>query len=56
MIPTLEEQIHIEEILAEARAYGLDWEVKQWAETFMKEDPELKHVDAYQLAYLEWIK
>lgn len=56
MIPTLEEQIHIEEILAEAKAYGLDWEVKTWAANFKKEDPNLSLVDAYQLAYYEWIK
>ena len=56
MIPTLEEQIHIEEILAEARAYGLDWEVKSWAMQFMKDNPEMPLVDAYQLAYTEWVK
>lgn len=44
----------IEEILAEANAYGLKWEVQDWANKLMNEGkPEL---EAYQLAFYEWIK
>jgi len=46
----------IEEILIEANAWGLRWEVKTFAEKFMKENKSLTKVQAYQLAYAEWIK
>ena len=46
----------IEEILQEANAFGLKWEVMTWAQKFMKENKSLTKVQAYQLAYAEWIK
>ncbi len=53
-IITEEEQI--EEILTEANAYNLRQEVITTASIFMKDDPELDKVAAYQMAYMEWIK
>ena len=55
-VPTLEEQIQIEEILAEATAHGLRHEVCEWADKFMDESPEMEILDAYILAFEEWIK
>lgn len=55
-IPTLEEQIHIEEILAEANAWGLKREVQSWANKLMEESPEMALVDAYAIAFDEWVK
>tara|TARA_B100000519_G_scaffold203067_1_gene223899 strand:+ start:2094 stop:2252 length:159 start_codon:yes stop_codon:yes gene_type:complete len=46
----------IEEILQEANAFGLKWEVMTQAQKFMKENKSLTKVQAYQLAYAEWIK
>lgn len=46
----------IEEILQEASAFGLRWEVTEWAKKFMAEDPGLEEVVAYQLAFVEWVK
>jgi len=46
----------IEEILQEASAFGLRWEVTEWAKKFMVEDPGLEEVVAYQLAFVEWVK
>ena len=46
----------IEEILLEANAYGLRWEVKTYAKKFIKENEKLTEIQAYQLAYAEWIK
>ena len=53
-IITEEEQI--EEILTEANAHNLRQEVITTASVFMKDDPELDKVAAYQMAYMEWIK
>lgn len=53
-IITEEEQI--EEILTEANAHNLRQEVITTASIFMKDDPELDKVAAYQMAYMEWIK
>ena len=47
---------HIKEILLEADAYGLRWEVETWAKKFIKENKKLTEVQAYQLSYDEWIK
>lgn len=55
-IPTLEEQIHIEEILAEANAWGLKREVQSWANKLMEELSEMALVDAYAIAFDEWVK
>ena len=46
----------IEEILLEANAYGLRWEVKTWAQKFIKENTKLTEIQAHQLAYAEWVK
>ena len=46
----------IEEILEEANAYGLRWEVKTYAKKFIKENEKLTEIQAYQLAYAEFIK
>jgi len=55
-VPTLDEHIQIQEILAEARAYGLQHEVNEWADKFMDESPELTPLEAYVMAFNEWIK
>ena len=49
-----EEQI--EEILQEANAYNLKAEVTTTAEMFIKDDPALNRVLAYEMAYMEWVK
>lgn len=46
----------IELILNEANAYGLRKEVADTANKFMKVDPTLNKLDAYFMAYSEWIK
>lgn len=46
----------IEEILIEADAYGLRLEVMEWAKKELEENPKLRKVDAYHLAYNEWVK
>ena len=51
---TLTDHIHIEEILAEANAYGLKAEVERTAEQFIAEGYE--RVDAFVLAFNEWVK
>jgi len=50
------EEETIEEILTEANAYNLRQEVKTTAEMFIKDDPDLNRVAAYNMAYIEWIK
>jgi hypothetical protein len=49
---TNEEQV--EEILIEAAAHGLRIEVMEYAKKYMDEGH--RPVDAYQMAYHEWIK
>ena len=46
----------IELLLEEANAYGLRGEVEQWAMQELKEDPDLSRLEAYVIAYNEWIK
>lgn len=46
----------IELILKEAAAYGLQTEVKVWANKMMQDNPQLNEVDAYNFAYHEWVK
>jgi len=46
----------IELLLEEANAYGLRGEVEQWAMQELKEDHDLSRLEAYVLAYNEWIK
>jgi len=51
-----EESIHIDEILLEANACGLRREVDEHAKKVLKENPTMNSVEAYQLAYQEWVK
>ena len=51
---TLEDHLQIEEILAEANAYGLKSEVAQTAVQFVKDG--YSNLDAHSLAFNEWIK
>lgn len=56
---TLQEEVTIQEILAEAGSYGLRAEVIKsaeqiWAEN--KSDEGFTLLDAYHLAFLDWIK
>jgi hypothetical protein len=53
-VMTNEQQI--EEILTEASAFGLRWEVQSTAEHIMDENPNLDKVEAYQQAFSEWVK
>ena len=58
-IPTLSEQIIIEEILAEASTFGLRTEVRESAEKIWierKQEEDFTLLDAYHLAFLDWIK
>ena len=52
----LEDEEQIELILEEANAYGLRIEVEQWAIQELKEDPDISRLEAYVIAYNEWIK
>jgi|TARA_B110000967_G_C18704726_1_gene469633 hypothetical protein len=51
-----EEEETVELILEEANQYGLRYEVDEFAKKFLKEDPTLSDLDAYVMAYNEWIK
>ncbi len=53
---TMSEAEQIEEILEEANAWGLRWEVDEWAKKAIKKNPTLSKLDAYVLAYQEWVK
>lgn len=50
------ESEHIEEILHEASAYGLRTEVMEWAKKEMEQNPKIRKIDAYELAFNEWVK
>ena len=52
----LNDEEDIELLLEEANAYGLRIEVEQWAMQLLKEDHDLPRLEAYVLAYNEWIK
>ena len=51
-----EEKETVELILEEANQYGLRREVNEEAQKFLEEDPTLSDLEAYVLAYNEWIK
>ena len=58
-IPTIPEVITIEEILIDANEHGLRIEVRDTAERIWyqrKDEEEFTLVDAYHLAYHEWVK
>jgi len=46
----------VELILEEANQYGLRYEVDTFAKKFLTEDPTLSDLEAYVMAYNEWIK
>jgi hypothetical protein len=52
----MSEQQQIEEILEEANAYGIRWDVKTHAQKSLKQNKSLTKLQAYQLAYAEFIK
>ena len=52
----LEDEEEIELLLEEANAFGLRLEVDSFAKKFMDEDPMLPKLEAYVMAYNEWIK
>ena len=52
----MSEQQQIEEILEEANAYNLKWEVMETATRLLKEDDTLSELSAYVNAYHDWIK
>jgi len=52
----LNDEEDIELILEEANAFGLRWEVDSFAKKFLREDPTLPRLEAYVMAYNEWIK
>ena len=52
----MSEEQQIEEIRAEASAYGLAGEVDEWAEKKMYQNPGLSKLEAYVMAYNDWIK
>jgi hypothetical protein len=54
MLFSLEEQLDIELILEEANAFGLRAEVEIYAQKYL--DEGCTPIEAYQLAYYEWIK
>jgi hypothetical protein len=53
-IMNLNDYLTIEEILAEANAYGLRAEVQEWANKLMKEGHDYEA--AYTMAFNEWCK
>ena len=46
----------IEEILEEADSYGLRYEVETFAKDFLEENPTLSKLEAYVMAYRDWLK
>ena len=52
----LEDEEEIELILEEANAFGLRWEVNEWAKKEMEKNPTMSKHEAYVIAYNEWIK
>jgi|LauGreDrversion4_2_1035121.scaffolds.fasta_scaffold17036_5 hypothetical protein len=54
--PTIEDLDQIERILLEASAYGLRWEVQEWAKRYEVMHPNENPVKWYSMAFDEWIK
>ena len=52
----MSEAQQIEEILQEAHAYGLKYEVMETATKILKKESDLSELSAYVIAYHEWIK
>lgn len=47
---------YIDMLLEEADSYGLRYEVEMFAENILEKDPTLSRLDAYVMAYHDWIK
>ena len=47
---------YINEILEEADSYGLRYEVETFAKDFLEENPTLSKLEAYVMAYRDWLK
>ena len=45
----------IELILQEADRYGLRYEVKETADAYLKNDPDMDAVDAFQQSLADWL-
>lgn len=45
------EQLQIEEIILEARAYGLNYKVEENAKKLLNQNINMSRVDAYQKSY-----
>jgi hypothetical protein len=54
--PTIEDLDQIERILLEASAYGLRWEVQEWAKRYEVMYPNENPIKWYSMAFDEWIK
>ena len=54
--PTQLDYEHVQLILKEASAHHLEWEVDNFAKKIIANDPEINMVEAYQMAYSEWVK
>jgi len=53
----MSEQQQIDEILLEANAYGLKWEVMETATKILKDEGDaISELSAYVIAYGKWIK
>ena len=52
----MSEQQQIEEILEEANAYNLKYEVMETATKLLKKESDISELSAYVTAYNEWIK
>ncbi len=53
----MSEQQQIDEILLEANAYGLKWEVMETATKILKDEGDaISELSAYVIAYDKWIK
>jgi hypothetical protein len=52
----MSEEEQIEEILMEASAWGMRQEIIDSAHKYMRENPNMKLVNAFEWAYNEWMK
>ena len=52
----MSEAEQIEEILEEANAYNLRYEVMETATKIIKEESDISELSAYVIAYNKWIK
>jgi hypothetical protein len=46
----------LQEILLDAHSLGLIDEIRETATQIMQENPNIERVDAYQMAFQEWVK